>query len=266
MEGTYNFSSNGCTPCECDSVGSVSGNCSDEGQCQCKVHTRVHMDTCTHVYTCMHHLHSTTHPFVHPNFSPSPFLPPFLPPSLPPSSLPYLPPLTLSPSFSPSQPGVTGLKCSECLPGFYFLSNSGCLPCNCSSRTANCQQDPTSPSLPSELCTCPLPYTGNSCESCVSGFFLSDATGNCEPCECNGRALSCTPGSGICLVSYTLLCIYCNHRMNPSSLYETDIPQTSPSRTVPITLWVSAVNCVGRVSLTPVLPSASHAPAILSLL
>ena len=68
MEGTYNFSSAGCAPCECDTVGSVSANCSDEGQCQCKVHTHTHTHTHTHAHTHAHthtHIHTHTHTRTH---------------------------------------------------------------------------------------------------------------------------------------------------------------------------------------------------------
>ena len=172
MEGAYNFSSAGCAPCECDPVGSVSANCSDEGQCQCKVHARAY----THTHTHTHHLSALI------------------------LSCTCLP---------PSQPGVAGLKCSDCLPGFYFLSDAGCLPCDCSGRSSICQQDPISPpTIPSEQCSCPQPYMGDSCEGCVSGFFLSAATGDCESCQCNGRALTCTPGNGTCIVSCRHTVVY----------------------------------------------------------
>ena len=54
---------------------------------------------------------------------------------------------------------------------------------------------------PRELCSCPPPYTGSSCDECFDGFFLSSLTGDCEECQCNSRAETCTSGSGDCIVS-----------------------------------------------------------------
>ena len=159
-------------------------------------HTHTHMHTHTHTHTCTHthmhththththaHTHTHTHTCTHTHTHTHTHL----------STLIFLP---------PSQPGVTGLKCSECLPGFYFLSDTGCLLCNCSGRSSICQQNPVSlPTIPSEQCSCPQPYVGDLCEGCVPGFFLSATTGDCEPCQCNGRALTCTPDNGTCIVS-----------------------------------------------------------------
>ena len=36
-EGSFNFSSNGCEACGCDSVGSEGVSCDETGQCSCKV-------------------------------------------------------------------------------------------------------------------------------------------------------------------------------------------------------------------------------------
>ncbi len=35
----------------------------------------------------------------------------------------------------------------------------------------------------------------------MGGFFLSELSGECEACECNGRAELCAAGTGVCLVS-----------------------------------------------------------------
>lgn len=100
------------------------------------------------------------------------------------------------------QSGVVGVKCSDCDVGFFALSSDGCLPCNCSGRTSECRLKPGSTvSEPQELCQCQFPYTGDSCEMCVDGHYLSSQTGNCEPCQCNGRADTCEDGTGICIVS-----------------------------------------------------------------
>ncbi len=101
-----------------------------------------------------------------------------------------------------TQPGVGGLTCSQCLEGHYFLSSDGCTACNCLGRTSSCAQNPNITSGPLEICQCPPPYTGDSCGQCLEGWFLSDASGNCERCQCNNRSNACLPGTGVCLVSF----------------------------------------------------------------
>lgn len=104
--------------------------------------------------------------------------------------------------YSLLQTGVGETRCSDCDDGFFAFSPAGCLMCNCSGRTSECQLDPTSPiSVPQEICQCPFPHSGSSCERCVDGYFLSSMTGNCEICQCNGRAYLCQDGTGECIVS-----------------------------------------------------------------
>ncbi len=74
-----------------------------------------------------------------------------------------------------------------------------------------------------EECRCPPGHTGTSCEECEPGYWrdpnVATAQGQsgvdaflglvnpvyrrvCVPCDCNGRADSCDPHTGHCLVSY----------------------------------------------------------------
>ena len=93
--------------------------------------------------------------------------------------------------------------CSDCADGFFALSSTGCLACNCSGQTTDCQLHPSSEVFePRELCQCPFPYTGDSCEYCEDGYYLSIETGGCETCLCNGRADICEDGTGECIVSF----------------------------------------------------------------
>ena len=98
------------------------------------------------------------------------------------------------------QANVEGLKCSSCVPGSFFLASGGCTLCNCSRRSGSCQQNPNVTSEPSEVCDCPAPYEGGSCDQCQSGWFMSAETGNCQQCRCNGLADVCLDGNGTCLV------------------------------------------------------------------
>lgn len=100
------------------------------------------------------------------------------------------------------QDGVSGLKCSNCSDGFHSLSSQGCIPCSCSNRTSQCsaEMDPTS-GQSQEICDCPFPFTGSSCEKCFLGYYLSATSGRCEQCNCNNRAETCSDGDGECIVS-----------------------------------------------------------------
>nr|XP_054596449.1 laminin subunit alpha-3 isoform X2 [Nothobranchius furzeri] len=53
-----------------------------------------------------------------------------------------------------------------------------------------------------EVCSCPLQYTGDSCERCAPGFYRDrnrPYLGSCVPCECNGLAYECEDWTGKCL-------------------------------------------------------------------
>lgn len=100
------------------------------------------------------------------------------------------------------------MKCASCLDGFYSLSSQGCIPCYCSNRTNQCSlaSNSSSGSSPQEICDCPFPFTGLSCESCIEGYYVSAISGLCELCNCSGRASRCADGDGQCIVSRDFWC------------------------------------------------------------
>uniref|UniRef100_A0A915PQH1 Laminin subunit alpha n=1 Tax=Setaria digitata TaxID=48799 RepID=A0A915PQH1_9BILA len=52
-----------------------------------------------------------------------------------------------------------------------------------------------------EICHCPPPYTGLSCQQCSPGYYrvkVGRYLGSCVPCSCNGHSGSCDPATGIC--------------------------------------------------------------------
>ncbi|VDK44418.1 unnamed protein product [Anisakis simplex] len=52
-----------------------------------------------------------------------------------------------------------------------------------------------------ELCQCPAPYTGPSCQQCSPGYYRVSSgqyLGACVPCECNGHSGSCDTETGVC--------------------------------------------------------------------
>ncbi|KRZ28597.1 Laminin-like protein epi-1 [Trichinella pseudospiralis] len=53
-----------------------------------------------------------------------------------------------------------------------------------------------------EICRCPPPYKGTSCEECAEGFYRVNTgpfLGSCVPCKCHGHSKSCDPRTGLCL-------------------------------------------------------------------
>ena len=59
-----------------------------------------------------------------------------------------------------------------------------------------------SPALNVEQCSCPVGYTGLSCEGCSSGYRREVPYGNeytnCVKCSCNNHSAICDPSTGIC--------------------------------------------------------------------
>ncbi|VDK75274.1 unnamed protein product [Litomosoides sigmodontis] len=52
-----------------------------------------------------------------------------------------------------------------------------------------------------EMCQCPPPYSGLSCQQCSPGYYRVNNgryLGSCVPCNCNGHSGSCNSTTGIC--------------------------------------------------------------------
>ena len=109
-------------------------------------------------------------------------------------------------------------------------------------------------SEPSEVCGCPAPYEGESCERCRTGWFMSSVSGDCQLCQCNGLSDSCLDGNGTCLV---------RKELNQTRLFHLCVLY----RVVAATALVQGVMFVSMVTmmLTPLtLESlASHVPVLL---
>ena len=63
-----------------------------------------------------------------------------------------------------------------------------------------------------EQCECPDGYEGLSCQQCSKGFTRGLRVKRrqsslryppCDRCHCNGRAETCNPITGVCMVNYT---------------------------------------------------------------
>ncbi|CAJ0953978.1 unnamed protein product, partial [Mesorhabditis belari] len=68
-----------------------------------------------------------------------------------------------------------------------------------------------------EICQCPAPYKGPSCQECNDGYYrvkTGPYLGSCVPCECNGHSGTCDPETGICFDcehnTFGDHCEYCN--------------------------------------------------------
>ncbi|KAM9642824.1 multiple epidermal growth factor-like domains protein 9 isoform 1-T1 [Trichechus inunguis] len=98
--------------------------------------------------------------------------------------------------------GVTGSTCNQCQDGYYGFSKSGCLPCQCSNRTASCD------ALTGACLNCQGNSKGDHCEECKEGFYQSpDAPKECLRCPC-----SAVTSTGSCIIKLGELepkCVQC---------------------------------------------------------
>ncbi|XP_061653355.1 laminin subunit gamma-2 isoform X1 [Phyllopteryx taeniolatus] len=99
-------------------------------------------------------------------------------------------------------PGTTGLRCDECLEGFYGSPGGGaggwrpCRPCQCNGHidvrvAGSC--DRTS----GECLKCVNNTMGRSCDVCLANFYHRSLDQACRPCDCNLRgseSLQCDDG------------------------------------------------------------------------
>ncbi|KRZ88222.1 Laminin-like protein epi-1 [Trichinella sp. T8] len=70
------------------------------------------------------------------------------------------------------------------------------------SADSNSVVNPERAALNVEICRCPPPYKGTSCEECAEGFYRVNTgpfLGSCVPCKCHGHSNSCDPKTGLCL-------------------------------------------------------------------
>ncbi|VDP07330.1 unnamed protein product [Soboliphyme baturini] len=89
------------------------------------------------------------------------------------------------------KPGVGGIYCDQCLPGYYEFSHQGCRHCGCVeagslSNKPNCRSDTGD-------CSCKKNVEGRRCDRCKPGFFNLDMENEfgCSPCFCYGHTSVC---------------------------------------------------------------------------
>ena len=96
------------------------------------------------------------------------------------------------------KPGVGGIRCDECMDGYFGFSDEGCQPCVCDPSGSNstvCDKD-------TGACTCKPNIEGHVCDSCSGGYYNLSA--GCVECGCNtdgtvDRNSSCYQDSGQCV-------------------------------------------------------------------
>lgn len=77
------------------------------------------------------------------------------------------------------KPGVGGLNCDQCLPGYYGFSINGCSQCEpCTAPGHICDQK-------NGQCVCPPNTAGPTCNDCAPGTWGFDILAGCSQCDCN---------------------------------------------------------------------------------
>lgn len=90
------------------------------------------------------------------------------------------------------RPGVTGLKCDQCMPNHYDLTIEGCKECQCNSNGS--YHSPARCNPINGKCYCKDHVEGQNCDRCKPGFFNLDAnlTSGCSECFCFGHSSQCS--------------------------------------------------------------------------
>ena len=181
--GTYGFGPEGCTPCECNPVGSLDNFCDvGSGQCRCRPNTYGRAcDQCQPGFwnfpscqRCECHGHADR---------------------------------------CDSRTGkcvecrdfTTEFHCDRCLDGYYGDPRLGvdipCRPCPCPgtiesghSYASRCSLDVQSQDV---VCECQEGYAGPRCDVCADNYFGNPevAGGQCRPCQCNNNIDLSRPGN-----------------------------------------------------------------------
>ena len=96
------------------------------------------------------------------------------------------------------KPGVGGVTCDQCMPGFFGFSDVGCQPCNCFSEGSTSNEC----NAVTGACSCLPSHSGLTCDECASGRY--NLTDSCPLCACDtagtiaGQENQCNQSSGQC--------------------------------------------------------------------
>jgi len=96
---------------------------------------------------------------------------------------------------------IGGDKCDTCQPGYYAFSSAGCTLCSCDSRGSlgvECEAD-------TGQCQCKVNADGQVCDLCQVGTFnlKDDNFDGCQPCFCYGHGNGCESAAGYIALTIT---------------------------------------------------------------
>ncbi|XP_077986467.1 laminin subunit alpha-3-like [Glandiceps talaboti] len=182
--GYYNFTSEGCTPCNCDMTGSESEVCDFEtGQCTCK--SGVAKDGETDFFGGLAGLQCQTCMSAYYGFDSGNGC------TACDCSIDGSSSLQCDNSGTCSCKDTIGTqKCNECLPGYYSFSADGCTECACSeagSVAGTC-------AAVDGVCNCKTNVIGAKCDQCASQTYnlLASNPDGCQRCYCFLHSSDCT--------------------------------------------------------------------------
>uniref|UniRef100_A0A3B5M4G7 Usher syndrome 2A (autosomal recessive, mild) n=1 Tax=Xiphophorus couchianus TaxID=32473 RepID=A0A3B5M4G7_9TELE len=189
--GYWNLSHpDGCIPCDCDPLGSLSSFCEPSGgQCECKpgVGEGHHCDSCRHGYHTLEQRNSLG----------------CLPCVCDSSGTVPEGVCDMRTGQCPCKEGVEGAHCTSCVQNYYNRSLSqGCVPCICDPRgtvTGSTCDSATG------QCVCIPSRHGKDCSSCRPGFYLTPDHSVCLECDCHptgAMQLSCESQNGQCVCAH----------------------------------------------------------------
>ncbi|XP_077990481.1 usherin-like [Glandiceps talaboti] len=155
--------------------------------------------------------------------------------------------------------GRIGRRCDSCNTNYYLPANNGrgCEQCDC--ELSAILPGSTCDSVTGD-CQCRGDdggVTGRRCTTCQDGYFnFNPNTGTCTPCNCNpagSETLTCDTNTGVCQCKAYVIGIKCNNCMEGSSNLDAGNPYgctKSPSQQPPPTVEALDSNTV-RISWQP---------------
>uniref|UniRef100_A0A4X2M7H8 Laminin subunit alpha-1 n=1 Tax=Vombatus ursinus TaxID=29139 RepID=A0A4X2M7H8_VOMUR len=236
LNGYYGLNTGlGCLPCNCSQLGSLSENCSDEGQCHCGPGVAgQRCDRCAHGFYAYQdgsctpcncaHTHNTCDPESGDCICP---------------------------------PHTQGLKCENCEDEYWGHDPElGCKACNCSSIGSTSRRC----DLLTGQCPCRQEYGSQSCNECALGFRGYPDCVSCD-CEVSGTkrdacdekqgVCSCEEETGTCFCKENVFGLHCSEcKMGTFALHADNPLGCSPCFCSGMTHFCSELEGYVRIPIT----------------